>query len=568
MITSQKVKIEESAPPMFNGLEESVPPPSSASTVHSAPPDSSNRTPNGFASHGTQYSPQVTPTAESHRTMEQQRQQEQQLQQQRQQQQHEQQLQQHQQQEQQMQQRRQQLQHEQQLQQQQQQLQHEQPRAQSMPGSPTKFAPQVNGGQHQSPPPNVYQPQPVRAQKEQIRYITRVTPPGTPIGKRSFDEFDGYRPPPASLSPPDMHPVQPIRRASAPDDSMSWLQKQQAKLREKKAREGKRQPYGPDLVRSPWKPQDLETSDHDVPALTKSFEPPAKPLRDVIQYGQKEPEVYTQKEPQTYAQQKPQTYALRDPPHMERDTRHYRSASEPHNEMPSYALYAAQKEPQTYASREQQNYSAPSRDNQQHQQPNGEMSWLELQQQKLRERQEYGEKPLYVDTSSHHTTHQSQVSPLRSDSGMSSPASQYKPPSMSDTASPSPSMSSSSAQHYGRPTSPVQQIEDLERSIGELESLRNAALQHRNMAPTPPNTYANYNRTETSSSSSWQSHQRPLNRQASDTSYDREHVPVFKRQAEDTHQAPSQYGGVNASNVTGLPPHSPRRDGPRSASPG
>ncbi len=458
IISVRKVKIEESAAPMLNGLEESNPPGGVKGQ------GSPVRTPNGYASHGTQYSPQVTPNV-NHRTVE--------------------------------------------------------PKAQSMPNSPTRFAPQVNGG-HQSPPPNVYQPQPVRAKKEQIRYITRTTPPGTPIGHNSFEDHLQH-----SDEEPKQ-PMQPFRRASSPDDSMSWLQKQQQKLREKKARESRGRPVG-DFVRSAqWREPSRDANLNYAPQPVRDFD--QQPRREFQTYSQKETTyTYSSREPHTYAAKEPQTYAAREPQTY--------TAREPQR-------YAA-REPQTYAAKEPQTYTPREP------QPNGNLSWLEMQQQKLRERQEYGvQKPLHVDTSYHATT-PSQMSPLRSDSGLSSP-----------------STSASGSYRYGRPASPIHQIEDLEKSISELESLQSPP--NRAAAPTPPNTYVNYQTT--TETRSWQSHQRPLNRQASDTSHDREYIPSYKRQPEEyqvpsyqapSHQAPS-YGGSSA--VTGLPPASPRKDRP--ASPG
>ena len=458
IITSRKVTIEESSAPMFNSMGEANP----GTNVENSPV----RTPNGYANHGTQYSPQVTPQNQ-HRTV--------------------------------------------------------QPyKAQSMPNSPTRFAP--NGG----PPPNVYQPQPVRVKKEKIRYITRVTPPGTPIGEhRGFEEQLQKQQQGVEMQTP----VQPYRRGSAPgasttDDSMSWLQKQQQKLREKKAKEGKGRPSG-DLVRpSPWReqPEPKITENIHTYAARQQQSPPIR-----------EPQTYASREPQTYAAKEPQTYST---------VRTYREQT-----------YTTSQEPQRYASREPQQYAAKEPQTyapreQPSSQPNGNLSWLEMQQQKLRERQDGMQKPLYVDTS-HHTT-SSQISPLRSDSGLSSPASQYKPSSIS------PGNSTSSSIRYGRPTSPIHQIEDLEKSISELESLKNPP---RAGAPTPPNTYVNYQTT--TETRTWQSHQRPLNRQVSDTSHDREYIPMYKRQPEE-HQAPS-YGG-SPSVSAGLPPPSPRKDRP--ASPG
>ncbi|XP_022079400.1 tensin-2-like isoform X9 [Acanthaster planci] len=293
---------------------------------------------------------------------------------------------------------------------------------------------------------DIWQPQPLRAKKEQLMYIYQEDPT-SPLG------------PAASPSPGDNAVKLPegsdmtktptgSNRTSSEigDDAMTWLQRQQQKLKEKRLRE--------EAVTQPT----YQTPKRELP---KAPEPRQEPVFE--------------KAPQAVVQ------------------------------------------PQVQAPREQM--------------PTDNLSWLEEKQRELQMRRgqmDPSPKPLFIDTSHPGSSYGSSFSPPRTDfSGVSTSSAANGP-------------------------LPRPQLTDLEKSTNEQFSPKATA----DPGPlTPPNTYEHDSGPH---AEAWQAHRRPLNRQTSDITYDREQQVVV-RQRLDMERAPQ----APTHGVTSLPPAGPHSTTPK-----
>ena len=90
------------------------------------------------------------------------------------------------------------------------------------------------------------------------------------------------------------------------------------------------------------------------------------------------------------------------------------------------------------------------------------------------------------------------------------------------------------------------QLTDLEKSISQLSNIKSPDAPTTHGPMTPPHTYEH--ESNSVQMEMWQSHQRPLNRQASDSTFDRE-KPISVSQQKNLHQAPQ-----TPAYVASLPP--------------
>ncbi|XP_071791346.1 uncharacterized protein [Asterias amurensis] len=319
-------------------------------------------------------------------------------------------------------------------------------------------------------PSPVWEPQPLRAKKEQIVFIYKEdqTPPRGPPVPPLPEEYLRNQ-----SDQPDSSQVLSSNRTSSEvsDDAMTWLQKQQQKLKEKREREG--------AVENPT----FQTPRRELPRVPE-------PRREVFTQPDRVPEprreVFTQSDraPEPRQVVSPQSDRVPEPMYQSQ------IMSAPRDEIPT--------------------------DN---------LTWLEQKQRKLQEKRQKEEQssPLFINTS-----HQSPS---------------YGTPSRTDSSG----LNSTANGSLTRP-----QLTDLEKSISQLSNIKSPDAPTTHGPMTPPHTYEH--ESNSVQMEKWQSHQRPLNRQASDSTFDRE-KPISVSQQKNLHQAPQ-----TPAYVASLPPSGSSHD--------